>query len=116
MDYAPLKSSVTAKKAWFFFGDTIVFLTNSINSRSENRIETVIDQRPVTSPIVSGINWAVANRVGYWLYGASPRIENLTRSGTWASLGGSSDTTPHSATFTTIWLDHGTAPVNASAA
>ncbi|PYQ51154.1 MAG: hypothetical protein DMF59_08775, partial [Acidobacteria bacterium] len=78
MEYAPLKSSVTAKKAWFFFGDTIVFLTNSINSRSENRIETVIDQRPVTSPIVSGINWAVANRVGYWLYGASPRIENLT--------------------------------------
>ena len=116
MDYAPLKSSITAKKAWFFFGDTIVFLTNSISSTSANRIETIIDQRPVTSSIVSGINWAVANRVGYWFYGTSPRIENVMRSGTWASLGGSTDATPHSATFTTIWLDHGTAPVNATAA
>jgi len=58
----------------------------------------------------------VANGVGYWFYGSSPRIENISRSGTWASLGGATDTTPHSATFTTIWLDHGTTPVNATAA
>lgn len=46
MDYTPLNSSVTAKKSWFFFDDSIVFLTNSINSVSGNRIETIIDQRP----------------------------------------------------------------------
>ncbi len=116
MDYAPLQSSVTAKKAWFFFGDTIAFLTNSINSKSGNGIETIVDQRPFTSPVTSGINWAVANGVGYWFYGASPRIEQISRTGSWAALGGASDTIPRSATFTTIWIDHGTMPVNAAAA
>jgi chondroitin AC lyase len=115
MDYAPLRSSVTAKKAWFFFDDTLVFLTNNINSKSGNRIETVIDQRPITSSPVSGINWTVANGVGYWFYGATPHVEQIARTGAWADLGGSTDTTPHSATLTTIWLDHGTAPVNADA-
>jgi chondroitin AC lyase len=116
MDYAPLQSSVTAKKSWFFFGDTIVFLTNSITSRSGNPVETIIDQRPFTSPLATGINWAVGNGVGYWFYGGSPRMEQLARTGTWAMLGGSTDTTPHSATFTTIWLDHGTMPVSDTAA
>ncbi len=116
MDYAPLESSVTAKKAWFFFENTIVFLTNSINSRSGNRVETIIDQRPTTSSLTTGTNWVVANGVGYWFYGRTPRIEQITHTGTWAALGASTDTTPHSATFTTIWLDHGTAPVDADAA
>lgn len=116
MDYAPLRSALTAKKAWFFFGDTIVFLTNSITSRSVNRVETIIEQRPSISSVASGINWAVANGIGYWFYGGSPRIEQIAHSGTWASLGGSTDGAPHSAAFTTIWLDHGAAPVNASAA
>jgi hypothetical protein len=116
MDYAPLRSSVSAKKAWFFFDDTIVLLTNSINSKSGNRIETIVDQRPLTSQPVSGINWTVANGVGYWFYGASPRIEQITRTGTWADLGGSTDTTPHSATLTTIRIDHGPMPVDAAAA
>src|SRR5213594_2679893 len=66
MDYAPLQSSVTAKKAWFFFENTIVFLTNSISSRSINHVESIIDQRPMTSMLVTGNNWAVANGVGYW--------------------------------------------------
>ncbi|HLJ73335.1 MAG TPA: polysaccharide lyase beta-sandwich domain-containing protein, partial [Thermoanaerobaculia bacterium] len=34
----------------------------------------------------------------------------------WAALGASDDTTPHTVTFTTMWLDHGTAPVNDTAA
>ena len=112
MDYAPLNSSVTAKKAWFFFDNTIVFLTNSINSRSGNRIETIIDQRPSMSPLINGGNWTVANGIGYWFYGRRPQIQQITRTGNWASLGASPDATPHTATFTTLWFDHGTAPVN----
>jgi chondroitin AC lyase len=115
MDYAPLNSSVTAKKAWFFFDNTIVFLTNSITSRSGNEIETIIDQRPMTSPVINGGNWAVANNVGYWFYGRAPQIQNIARTGTWAALGASTDATPHTSTFTTLWLDHGTMPVNDTA-
>lgn len=99
MDYAPLNSSLTAKKSWFFFDDTIVFLTNSITCTSGNRVETVVDQRP---------SWAAPIR--YWFYGHSPHVEQITRTGTWAALGGSTDSTPHTATFRTIWFDHGTNP------
>jgi chondroitin AC lyase len=99
MDYAPLNSSLTAKKSWFFFDDTIVFLTNSITCMSGNRVETVVDQRP---------SWATPIR--YWFYGHSPHVEQITRTGTWAALGGSTDSAPHTATFQTIWFDHGTNP------
>jgi chondroitin AC lyase len=99
MDYAPLNSSLTAKKSWFFFDDTIVFLTNSITCTSGNRVETVVDQRP---------SWATPIR--YWFYGHSPRVEQITRTGTWAALGASTDSAPHTATFQTIWFDHGTNP------
>lgn len=116
MDYAPLNSSVTAKKSWFFFDDTIVFLTNSINSASPNRVETIIDQRPTAFPTIREGNWAVAGNIGYWFYGTLPRIEQIARSGTWSALGGSTDSTPHTATFTTLWIDHGVTPVNAKAA
>jgi hypothetical protein len=30
---------------------------------------------------VSGINWTVATGVGYWFYGATPRVEEVTRTG-----------------------------------
>jgi len=116
MDYAPLRSSVTAKKAWFFFDNTIVFLTNSIKSMSINHVETIIDQRPMTSALTTGGNWAVANGVGYWFYGRPPHIEQIQRTGTWAALGASTDETPLNATFTTLWLDHGTMFTNADAA
>jgi hypothetical protein len=96
MDYAPLNSTLTAKKAWFFFDDVIVFLTNSISS--PGRVETIVDQRPAPS------------RLHYWFYSRQPNRANITRTGTWAALGGSADTTPHTATLDTIWFD-GTANV-----
>ena len=73
-----------------------MFLTNSI--RSTGRVETVVDQRPAPS------------RLHYWYYGRTPSRASITRTGTWAALGGSSDATPHTATFDTIWFD-GTANV-----
>jgi chondroitin AC lyase len=96
MDYAPLNSTLTAKKSWFFFGDVIVFLTNSIAAKGP--VETIVDQRPAPSSL------------HYWFYGRTPNRANINRTGTWASLGGSTDATPHSATFDTIWFD-GTANV-----
>lgn len=116
MDYAPLDSSVTAKKSWFFFDGTIVFLTNSINSNSGNPVETIIDQRPSTTPMTLGSGWAFADGIGYWFYGVVPQIQHITRTGTWAALNVSGDTTPHTATFNTLWIDHGTSPAGATAA
>ena len=120
MDLAPVGSALTAKKSWFFFDDTIVFLTNGITSPSANRVETVIQQWPLgpSSSIVRQGDWTFCDGVGYYVYPqtAPLHVERITRTGSWAALGGSSDTTPHTAAFLTMWLDHGVAPANAAAA
>lgn len=119
MELAPLNSSLTAKKAWFFFDDAIVFLTNSITSPSPNRVETIVNQWPLrsaTSKVARGSDWAALEGVGYWFGNPNDlRTSSESRSGTWAALGGSSDTTTHTRPFVTLALDHGTSPVNASA-
>ena len=119
MDLAPLNSALVAKKAWFFFDDAIVFLTHSITSPSANRVETIVNQWPLlnaSSQLVRRNDWAHLENVGYWF--PTPvdlKVVREDRSGTWASLGGSSDTTVHTKPIVTMWLDHGTAPVNAAA-
>jgi hypothetical protein len=116
MDLAPLGSSLTAKKSWFFFDDAIVFLTNSITSPSANRVETIVQQWPLMneqSQLVRGSNWMTLEGAGYFFpAGGDLRTDRTTRTGTWAALGGSTDTTPHTATLVTIALDHGTTPSN----
>jgi chondroitin AC lyase len=110
MDVAPIGSALTAKKSWFFFDDVIVFLTNSITSPSANRVETVIQQWPLgSSPVVQQGGWTFCEGVGYYVYPQTAKlnVEQITRTGTWAALGGSTDTTPRTATFLTLWLDHG---------
>ncbi|HYC59537.1 MAG TPA: polysaccharide lyase family 8 super-sandwich domain-containing protein [Thermoanaerobaculia bacterium] len=119
MELAPLQSALIARKSWFFFDDAIVFLTNSITSTSTNRIETIVNQWPLlnaNAQLARRDDWAVLENVGYWF--PTPvdlKVTRESRTGTWASLGGSADATPHTKSFVTMWLDHGTSPVNASA-
>ncbi|MFL6248151.1 MAG: polysaccharide lyase family 8 super-sandwich domain-containing protein, partial [Thermoanaerobaculia bacterium] len=119
MELAPLASSLTARKSWFFFDDAIVFLTNSITSPSTNRVETIVNQWPLvnaSAQFTRRDDWALLEGVGYWF--PTPvdlKVARETRSGTWASLGGSSNTTVFTKPFVTLWLDHGTAPMNATA-
>lgn len=119
MELAPLASVLTARKSWFFFDDAIVFLTNSITSPSANRVETIVNQWPLvnaSAQLTKGDDWALLEGVGYWFPTAVDlKVARETRTGTWAGLGGSSNTTVHTKPFVTLWLDHGTSPVNASA-
>ena len=116
MDLAPLSSALTARKSWFFFDDAIVFLTNGIRSSSANRIETVVNQVSTSSTLTRRNDWAHLDNVGYWFpTPVSLQTSRETRSGTWAALGGSTDTTVHAKPFVTLWLDHGVAPMNATA-
>lgn len=118
MELAPIDSALTAKKSWFFFDDSIVFLTNSITSPSFNKVETIVTQWPLKSTVSRGGNWLAADNVGYYVYPqpAKLNVTTASRTGTWAALGGSTDTTPRTQTFLTIWLDHGANPTNADAA
>ncbi|HEX2834460.1 MAG TPA: polysaccharide lyase family 8 super-sandwich domain-containing protein [Thermoanaerobaculia bacterium] len=119
MELAPLGSLLAAKKAWFFFDDAIVFLTNSILSPGGNRVETIVNQWPLVnanSQLVRNGDWAYLENVGYWF--PTPvdlQTSRETRSGSWAALGGSADTTEVSKPIVTMWLDHGVNPTGASA-
>lgn len=115
MELDPLNSTLTAKKSWFFFNDAIVFLTNSIVATSTYDVETIVNQWPTTAALAAGSHWMQADNVGYWFPGTLPDTKRETRTGTWAQLGASTDTTPYSATFLTIRFDHGVNPVNATA-
>lgn len=115
MDVAPLNSLLTAKKSWFFFDDSIVFLTSGISDSSPYRVETIVNQWPTPAPLTRGSNWMQADNIGYYFPTKNPLTKRETRTGTWAQLGAESDTTPYSATFLTLWFDHGVAPVNATA-
>jgi hyaluronate lyase len=118
MELAPLGSVLTAKKAWFFFDDAILFLGNSITSPSTNRVETIVNQWPLmreSSNVVRGSDWASLENVGYWFPTSPVSITRESRSGTWSALGGSPDASVHTKSFVTLAIDHGTRPTNAIA-
>ena len=119
MELAPLGSALTARKAWFFFDDAIVFLTNGITATSGNRVETIVNQWPLidaNAPLARGTNWAALEGVGYWFPStAGLEITRAPHSGTWSALGAHPDATVHTKPFVTMLFDHGPSPVNAAA-
>lgn len=118
MELAPIRTQLTARKAYFFFDDSIVFLTNSVRSFASHRIETIVNQWPLLderSQVTTGSDWAALEGLGYWFPEGLPKIQRETRSGSWASLGGTTDSTPHARAFVTMFYDHDVMPMNASA-
>jgi chondroitin AC lyase len=111
MQLAPLNSALTANKAWFFFDDAILFLTNSINCPTANRSETIVNQWPLMNPgapVLTGDGWAWCEDVGYVFPNRDAvKIDRATRSGTYVALGGSTDATTYTKSFVTLSLDHG---------
>lgn len=124
MELAPVNSTLTAKKSWFFFDDAIVFLTNSITTPGLYPVETIVNQWPLrsaTSAVTTSggatPEWIVADRIGYWFPtpGQKVKATRETRSGSWSQLAASSTGESGAVPVLTIAVDHGTLPVNASA-
>jgi len=56
MALAPLSSTLTAQKSWFFFDSFIVFLGSEIQATSAYPVETIVEQWPLsskTAPLVA---------------------------------------------------------------
>ncbi len=124
MEVAPIGSTLTARKAWFFFDDAIVFLTNGISSPGPWEVETIVNQwamRATTSTLdTSGgtsPQWLVADRIGYYFPTPGQTIKTFreSRNGSWSSLATSSTGETATTTFLTIAIAHGAQPVNATA-
>jgi len=128
---APLKTTLHAKKSWFFFDDFIVFLGSDITDSAASPVETIVEQWPLSTPnaplvadgktvasdVFSGTlpkaKWISADGLGYYFpNGSDVTAEIADQSGDWSSLGVSSGSV--SARFLTLALSHGTAPSGAS--
>lgn len=128
MDYAPLASALTARKAWMFFDDVILFLTSGISCVSGNPVETIVDQRPLEGTLLidnsafSGgerstrASWMHAGYVGYLF----PSRDQVTvreemRSGSWAEINATGSPASVMSEMRTISIPHGSSITNGSA-
>ena len=124
-----VSADIKAKKSWFMFDDETVALGAGITSAYTSAVTTTtLDQSAkqgnvtVDGTIVAaaekvypGVRWIHHNNVGYVF--RTPTDINLktnTQSGSWYSILGSGSTSTISTNIFKLWLDHGTAPTNAS--
>jgi chondroitin AC lyase len=130
MAFAPLSSTLTAQKSWFFFDDFLVFLGSEIKATSAYPVETIIEQWPLSTPeqplladgatVASGpfdqtltAQTLEADGLGYYFPESSAvKAQIKDQTGNWNSLGTSSGAANWR--FLTLSLQHGVAPKNAS--
>lgn len=143
MELDAYNNTLTAKKSWFMFDDEIVALGAGITSSDNRTIETTIENRKINttgtnaltvngaakstslswSESMTGVNWmhlagnVTGSDLGYY-FPSAITVNGLreARTGTWASVNTyakSIDNTSLTRNFLTLWMDHGSNPVNA---
>ncbi|SDM18742.1 polysaccharide lyase family 8 super-sandwich domain-containing protein [Siphonobacter aquaeclarae] len=123
--------STQARKGWFFFDDEVVCLGAGITSTASQAINTTLNQcllsgdvtvsdGTTTSTLASGdrtssLKWAWHNQVGYYFPDVtSVRLSNQTQTGSWAGINSGYSSDAVSKDVFKLWINHGTAPSNAS--
>ena len=117
-----------AKKSWFLFDDEVVALGADIQCTVPGKhVETIVENRKLTStrarPLVrpSGARWANlpasawAPPIGYVFPGrATIKFRRARRVGSWRDIDTGYPRDTLSATYQTLWIDHGAKPKRAS--
>ncbi|KAA0922385.1 polysaccharide lyase 8 family protein [Streptomyces apricus] len=119
---AGLGSTLRARKSWFCLDDAIVCLGAGITATDGVPVETVVDNRNMgeggTHSFVRGRDWAHLEGHGGWvlLDGAGEGLRSLRedRTGAWSDINTTSSTERRTRRWQTLWLDHGTDPVDAA--
>jgi chondroitin AC lyase len=124
-----VSADIKAKKSWFMFDDETVALGAGITSAYTSAVTTTtLDQSAkqgnvtvdgtiasATEKVYPGVRWVHHNNIGYVF--RTPTDINLktnSQSGSWYSILGSGSTSTISTNIFKFWLDHGTAPTNAT--
>ncbi|MEV0195108.1 polysaccharide lyase 8 family protein [Nonomuraea sp. NPDC050691] len=109
-----LESTLEAFKSWFFLDDAVVCLGAGITARDGVPVETVVDNRRTGAPLTVEGAWAhLEGHGGYVLPGGPPlRTLQERRTGPGGTTRDYTSTTARD--YTTLWLDHGTDPREAS--
>jgi hyaluronate lyase len=140
MQLASQGNTLTGKKSWFMFDDEIVALGSDITSADNRTIETIVENRRITSTsnaltvngtaqpttvpwsaTLSSVNWmhlagsaASGADIGYYFPTASTiKAVRESRTSTWDAIGTGS-TTSITRNYVTFWRDHGANPTAAT--
>lgn len=113
-----LGSTLQARKSWFCVADAVICLGAGITCADGVPVETVVDNRNLgeggTQSFVRGPGWAHLEGHGGWLVPEGLRALREDRTGAWSDINTSSTTERRTRRWQTLWLDHGTDPVDAS--
>ncbi|MGW5624093.1 polysaccharide lyase 8 family protein [Streptomyces olivaceus] len=113
-----LGSTLEARKSWFFLDDEVVCLGAGITCADGVPVETVVDNRNLgeggTHALVRGRGWAHLEGHGGWTVpGGGLRTLREDRTGAWSDINTTSTAERRTRRWQTLWLDHGTDPVDA---
>lgn len=144
MDLKTNSQSLAAKKSWFLFDNEIVAMGTGISSTDNRTVETIVENRKLSSAgteqflvdnaakvgtlgatgSVTGASWAhLSNsnsgaQIGYYFPGgANLTLKREARSGKFSDIGSGTDssyTTSYTNKFLTMWFDHGVNPTAGS--
>ncbi|WP_164821533.1 polysaccharide lyase family 8 super-sandwich domain-containing protein [Paenibacillus koleovorans] len=140
----PSNSTLSALKSWFMFDNEIVALGSGVTSTGGKAVETIIENRKLTSAgdnvfkvndetaestslalgtqTYAGTNWmnlegnVPGSEIGYYFPDA-PTIKTIreSRTGTWNAINTNNGSTdPKTNSYLTLWLEHGTNPTNSN--
>ncbi|MEX1656257.1 polysaccharide lyase 8 family protein [Streptomyces pseudovenezuelae] len=113
-----LGSTLQARKSWFCVADAVICLGAGITCADGVPVETVVDNRNLgeggTQSLVRGPGWAHLEGHGGWLVPEGLRALREDRTGAWSDINTSGTTERRTRRWQTLWLDHGTDPVDAS--
>ncbi|MCA1060255.1 polysaccharide lyase beta-sandwich domain-containing protein [Rossellomorea aquimaris] len=119
---------LSAKKSWFFFGDSIVALGADIHSESKHPIVTTIDQRIWNQPVetsetptlddsthktIDKPSWVYHDGIGYLFPGNNDRIHLMLnkREASWNKINQRYDGEPQvKEKVLSLWINHGYKP------
>ncbi|MDO8542375.1 MAG: polysaccharide lyase 8 family protein [Opitutaceae bacterium] len=134
-------STLRANKSWFMFDDLIVCLGGGISSTDNRPIETIVENRLLSSngnntftvdgtarpgapgwaETMSEIRWAyLAGRVAgadigyYFPVAASVNGLRESRTGAWSDINAGGSTTAITRNYLTLWFNHGANPTNSA--
>ncbi|MEU5095985.1 polysaccharide lyase 8 family protein [Streptomyces sp. NPDC020996] len=114
-----LGSTLEARKSWFFLADAVVCLGAGITCADGVPVETVVDNRNLgeggAQAFTRGPGWAHLEGHGGWLVPEGGlRTLREDRTGSWSDINATSTTERRTRRWQTLWLDHGTDPVDAT--
>ncbi|MFF7137656.1 polysaccharide lyase 8 family protein [Streptomyces sp. NPDC008196] len=113
-----LGSTLQARKSWFCVDDAVICLGAGITCADGVPVETVVDNRNLgeggTQAFVRGPGWAHLEGHGGWLVPGGLHTLREDRTGAWSDINTSGTTERRTRRWQTLWLDHGTDPVDAS--